>query len=434
MKGNFQIILIVVFIAAALFGILVFAGIIKIGSNSNQEGSQGTVVLWGTDKTQNLAQALENFNKANPTFTVKYVQKDSGTFDHDLLEALASGTGPDIFFISDELAYKYSNKIYTIPYTSYPLATFQHNFARAGEVFLNSKGMLAFPLAVDPLMMYYNRNTLDSNNIIYPPTTWDELQNLVPTLTQKDNSNKIIKSAVAMGQFSNVLHAKDILATLFMQLGNPIVSEKSGVFRSSLDTYDAKYDLSSVLQFYTDFADPLKNVYSWSSSLQNSQDSFSAEKLVFYFGYASEFQTLVDKNPNENFSVASMPQVKNTNLKLTFAHVTGLAISSFSKNFTTAFTAASLMATGDFATTYAKAVNVVPARRDLLAVKQTDAYSPIFYSSALYGASWLDPSESDTDNIFRNMIKNVLSNNMNPREAITDSSAKLDILFANQNL
>ena len=36
---------------------------------------------------------------------------------------------------------------------------------------------------------------------------------MAPTLTQKDNSNIISKSAVALGQFSNVTNAKDILAT-----------------------------------------------------------------------------------------------------------------------------------------------------------------------------------------------------------------------------
>ena len=415
--------------AAGLFGILVFSGLIKIGNDGNQTGAKGTVVLWGTDKSQTISKAIEEFNKANPTFIVKYVQKFPETFDNDLLEALASGTGPDMFFISDDLAFKYSNKIYTIPYASYPLATFKNNFARAGEVFLTSKGMLAFPMTIDPLVMYYNRSTLDANNIVYPPTTWSDFQGLVPNLTKKDDANKIIKSTVAMGQFSNVSHAKDILATLFMQLGNPISYEKNGIFSSALGTNTGNYDLSPVLKYYTDFADPLKDVYSWNKSLGNSQSEFSAENLVFYFGYASELSSLISKNPNQNFSVAPMPQIKGANGKLTYAHVRGIAISSFSKNFTTAFTAASFMATGSFAGSYAKAINAVPARRDLLAVQQTDAYSPTFYSSGLFSSSWIDPATSDTDDIFRNMVNNVLSNNMTSLEAVKDANGKLNLLF-----
>jgi ABC-type glycerol-3-phosphate transport system substrate-binding protein len=128
--------------------------------------------------------------------------------------------------------------------------------------------------------------------------------------------------------------------------------------------------------------------------------------------------------------VAPMPQVKGASTKLTYAHVTGIAISSASKNFTTAFTAASFLATGDFAGKLATISGEVPVRRDLLAVKQTDAYTPIFYSSALYGSSWLDPSTTDTDNIFQNMVESVLSNNMTVDEAVRDASGKLDLLFA----
>jgi hypothetical protein len=234
---------------------------------------------------------------------------------------------------------------------------------------------------------------------------------------------------VALGHFSNIIHAKDILATLFMQAGNPIVAEKDGVFNSVLDSPVGNYNLPSILKFYTDFADPNKAVYSWNKSFANSDDVFSAENLAFYFGYGSELKSLVNKNPNQNFFVAGMPQIKNSKFKLTGARVTGLAISSFSKNLTTAFTAASLMASGDFASKFAIATGVAPARRDLLATKPADAYSPIFYGSALYAKSWLDPSPKDTDNIFDGMINSVLSNNMSVENAIKDASSKLQLLL-----
>lgn len=427
MKGNFQIIILVVFIAAAVLGVLVFSGAIPIGSGG--AGSLGTVVLWGTVPAQTLSGPIGDFNKANPAFVVKYEQKSSETFDQDLLEALAEGAGPDIFFLPDDLAYHYANKIVTIPYASYPLTIFKNAFAGAGEVFLNSEGILAFPLSIDPLVMYYNRSILDANGIIYPPAFWDDLVKMAPALTQKDETNKIIKNAVALGHFSNVVHAKEILAALFMQAGNPIISEKNGVLVSTLDKAIGNYNLPSILKFYTDFADPNNVVYSWNKSFANSNDAFSREDLAFYFGYASELPFLVNKNPNQNFFVAGMPQIKNSNFKLTGARVTGLAISSASKNFNTAFTAANLMATSDFAAKFAMAAGVAPARRDLLATKPADAYSPVFYSSALYAKSWLDPSPKDTTNIFSGMVNAVLSNNLSVGEAIRDASSKMQLLL-----
>ena len=428
MKGNFQLITIIVFIAAAILGVLVFSGAIPIG-NQNATGGQGTVVLWGTVKSGAMLSLLEDFNNANPTFIVKYEEKSPDTFDQDFLEAIASGVGPDMFFLPDNLAFRYSNKIVTIPFASYSLATFKNTFASAGEVFLSSKGILAFPISIDPLVMYYNRSMLDANAVIFPPAFWDEFTNLVPFITKKDDSNKIIKSAAALGHFSNIAHAKDIISAFFMQAGNPIVSEKDGAFSSILSSFNSQYDLASVLKFYTDFADPSKNIYSWNRSMPNSVDAFSAENLAFYFGHASELATLINKNPNQNFFVAPIPQIKDAKFKLTGARVTGLAISSFSKNFNTAFVAASLMATGDFANKFAMTLGVAPARRDLLKIMPVDSYSPIFYNSALFAKSWLDPSNKDTDDIFRRMIDGVLSNSVSTRDAISDADAKLNLLL-----
>lgn len=430
MKGNFQIIILIVFIGLAIFGILVFSGAIPIGGNNNS-GALGTVVLWGTVPNTAMTSIIDEFNTNNKTFVVKYVQKNAATLDQDLLEALAGGVGPDMFFLPDNLAFHYANKIFTIPYSSYPLASFKNNFAGAGEVFLTSEGILAFPLSIDPLMMYYNRSMLDANAVVSPPKFWDELVSLVPTLNKKDDANKIIKSAVALGHFSNVVNAKEILSTLFMQTGNRIVIEKDDSFSSNLNAtpLSPSYSLASILKLYTSFADPNQNVYSWNKSFPNSNDAFSREDVALYFGFASELASLINRNPNQNLAIAPFPQIKNANFKLTGAHVTGIAILSSSKNFNTAFTAASLMSTGDFASKFAIATSVAPARRDLLQTKRTDAFSPIVYNTALYARSWLDPSSVDTNNIFRGMIDGVLSGNMNVDVAITDANAKLDLLL-----
>lgn len=427
MKPNFQLIIIIVFIVAAVAGVLVFSGAIPIGNNT--EGALGTVTVWGTVPSQSLTVSLEEFNQANPSYKVVYVQKSVGSFDQDLLEALASGAGPDLFFLPDNLAYHYADKIFTIPYSSYPVSAFKNNFAGAGEVFLTSKGILAFPITIDPLVMYYNRSILDANSIVYPPTTWEELAQMVPTLTKKDEANKISQSSVALGHFSNVNNAKDIVSALFMQAGNPIIKETDGKFEETLDVSVGNFNLPSILRFYTDFADPNHPAYSWNKSFGNSSEVFSREELAFYFGFSSELESLVNRNPNQNFFVAPLPQIKDSKSKVTSARVTGLAVSKFSKNFTTAFTAATAMSTSNFASKYATSRNIAPARRDLLAVKPTDAFSPVFYNSALFARSWLDPSVEDTDSIWAGMINAVLSNAMTTDNAIQDAGSKLSLLL-----
>jgi ABC-type glycerol-3-phosphate transport system substrate-binding protein len=431
MKGNFQIILIAVFIGLAILGMLVFSGTIKIGSDNTATTGTGTVVLWGTINAAAVNTLLDDFNKTNPAFMVKYAQKSSQTFDQDLLEALADGKGPDMIFLPDSLAFHYSNKITTIPYVTYPLANFKNTFAQAGEVFLNSKGVMAVPLLIDPLIMYYSRSMLDANSIVKPPAFWDELVAMVPTLTKKDATNKIEKSTVALGHFSNIYHAKDILVTMFMQAGSPILVEGSnGVYSPALErAQNTNYNLSQVLKFYTDFADPNNTLYSWNKSFPSSVDAFSSEDLAFYFGYTSELPTLVSRNPNQNFFVAPMPQIRGSNFKLTGARVTGIAILNSSKNPNTAYIAANQISSSDFGLKLANALGVAPARRDLLKNKGADAFSPTFYDSALFARGWLDPSPKSTDDIFRQMIDSVLSNSSNTSSAISDADSRLNLLL-----
>src|SRR3989338_6876067 len=364
MKGSFQVILIVVFIALAIFGVLVFSGAIPIGDSSNEPGGLGTVVLWGTVDSGAMSPIFEEFNKTNTTFSVQYVQKSSDTFDQDLLEALSEGKGPDLIFLPEDLAFHYANKIFPFPYQNYSLASFKTTFAGAGEVFLTKRGILALPIGIDPLVMYYNRSMLDANGVIYPPAFLDELEKL-----------------------------------------------------------------ASVLQSYTDFANPNKEVYSWNKSFPESSVAFSKEDLALYFGFGRELKSLVNRNPNQNFSASPIPQIRNSTSKLTGARVMGVAVLFSSKNLNTAFVAANFMVSTDFASKFASAALMAPARRDLLAVKPPDAFSPVFFSSALFGRSWLDPSRKDTDDIFRRMVDGVLSNSMTAGEAIRDASAKLGLLL-----
>ena len=125
----------VVFIAATVVWVVVFSGTITIGK-SQSTGSLGTVVLWGTVPSADLTKPLNDFNIANPTFVVKYEQKSADTFDQDLLEALASGSGPDLLLFPYNLAFYSADTIFTTPYTRYPLVSFINVFAGPCEVLL----------------------------------------------------------------------------------------------------------------------------------------------------------------------------------------------------------------------------------------------------------------------------------------------------------
>lgn len=429
--NNFKLVVIALLGFGGVLGVFVFAGFIDLENKAVNTGPTGTVTMWGTAPASVVNPLLIKFNQGK-SYNVKYVSIIPQNFDQELLEAMAVGKGPDLFFLPDNLAFKYQNKIYPIPYTSYPLINFKNTFVGAGEVFLNVKGVLAFPISIDPMVMYYNRSMLDSNNVVYPPVYWDEFYDFSNTFTKKDDSQQITQSAFALGQYANVSYAKDILATLFMQTGSSITGEQNGLLRSSLDnSLESNTNTASSLDFYTSFSNPLKPNYSWNRSLPMSIDAFSKEDLVFYFGFASDLKTLLDKNPNQDFQVTTIPQIRNTNNKVTSARVTGIAVSSFTKNLSASLAAVTALSSGDFAKEYSNSQFVPPARRDLLAEARKDSYFPVFYSSSLFARSWLDPSPSDSSNIFRAMVEEVLSNAKKPQDAIFTANNRLNTLIFN---
>ncbi|MFN4181197.1 MAG: ABC transporter substrate-binding protein [Candidatus Paceibacteria bacterium] len=427
---QFQTITIVIFIVLGVLGVLTFAGIIKLGKDDKKVTLAGKVTLWGTVPADTMRPLVDNFNYQNGDLNIVYAGYDAESFNQALLEALAEGKGPDMFLLPDELAKSYLNRIMAISYARYPAATFKSNFAGAGDIFATPSAIIALPIAIDPLVMYYNRSLLNTAGVVYPPTDWNMFADLVPKLTKKDNDNQISQSTVALGHFTNVAHAKDILATLFMQTGNPIVSrDAGGIYQSSLTSNATETGIISALSYYASFANPLGPNYSWHKGLPSSDNAFVAEDVAFYFGYASELPTLVSRNPNLDLHVAEMPQIKNTKTKVTKARVTGVAISAFSKNQELALAVANIMTSGDFVKDFARATGTAPARRDLLASRLADEFMPTIFKSALYAKSWFDPSPEETNSVFRAMVENVLSGVNGVETSVRRASGQLDLLL-----
>lgn len=426
---NFQLVMVVLFAFGGILGVFVFAGFIDLGGKAVNSAPTGTVILWGTVPNNVITPILDPINNAS-TLKIRYVYKNSNTFDQDLLEAFALNQAPDLFFVSDDNIINHLNKISITPYSSYPLVNFKNNFASAGEVFLNSQGILAFPLIIDPLMMYYNRTLLDSNNVVYPPEYWDEFPNLVKTFTKKEVNGTFIQNTFALGQYNNINNAKNIIVSMFMQNGNEITYKNNNIYRSAIKKdIEIEKSLINSLAFYLSFSDPLNSNYSWNRSLPNSLDAFSKEDLVFYFGFASELKNLLNKNPNHNFGVAPLPQIRDNNLKTTHGKVTGIAIASNSKNKNLASLALSNLISGSFTEKLSYALAIPPARKDLLAKKGLDSYTPVFYSSALSARSFIDAKDSHI--VFRNMIEEVLSNGFKVEDAINNLSNRFNLLLLN---
>lgn len=436
---SFQTIILGVFGFLVVGGMLIFAGVIPIGKSSSTTTYDGTTLsVWGTIPEDTLRSLLAEFSQSTK-MNILYSQHNAQTFDTELIDALASATGPDIIIGTQETLIKQRTKLLHIPYDKYPEGIFRDSFVQEGELFLLPDGILAFPLAIDPLILYYNRVMFENEGLLAAPTTWEEVTEQSKKLTKLDQNQNIDQSAIAFGKLSNIQSGKDILSMLLLQAGNGIIKQIGTVgaplYRSTLEE---KFNFEtapavSVLSFFTQFADPLKDTYSWNKILPNSYNAFISEELAQYIGYASELPQIVAKNPNLNFNVAMVPQIKDTRSKMTFGRMWGVAVIKNSRNQVPAFIIAQQMAGADFSKKFVDAVNanapIAPARRDLLKTFPGTLYGPVLYNSAIIARGWFDPDSGKTYPIFSDLVNNVISGVESIEGALGTASNKLTSLF-----
>ncbi len=431
--SNFQTILIAIFLSFFVFGVLIFSGLIDIGKTKEKTSLQGKVVVWGTFPSAVMTDVISNIKSNNQDLNISYAKKDQATYQQDLIEAFANGAGPDLFIITPDMIMKDKNFFYTIPYESYPEKTYRDAFINGADIYLDTEGSLAFPLVVDPMVLYYNKDILSNEGIVSPPTTWDELFTLNSTLTKKENSGTISQSMIALGQYENVNNAKDILVNLLLQNNNPIIKKNDkGIFTSTLSSNPSNLSVApaqSVLTFFNEFSNPSNTAYSWNKSLPGSQDMFTSGKMAFYLGRASELFDIESINPNLSFDVAQVPQIKDTTTKRAYGEIYALAINKKSANMSTAFNVASSMSLGDDAKNFATAASLPPASKVLLADKPKDPYLFTFFNSALIVRSWVDPDKIKSDTIFSELVDNILSNRLSISQAINKAQGQLEILI-----
>lgn len=433
--NNFQTILVAVFLAFFVFAVLIFSGILKIGGDNTDKAKPiGKVVIWGTfNNTPEFSKVFEDTNSANMDLSITYVKKNESTYEKSLIEAFASGTGPDLFFMTPAMIQKFSNFVYKIPFTSYPEKAFKSAFIDGGSIYLATDGVIAFPTIVDPMVLYYNRDMLSNEGIVSTPVYWDELFGLNGKLTKKKDDGTILQSMIALGRYDNISHSKEILATLMLQSNNPIIKPVENSYTVTLNENPSSLatpPVEQILNFFIEFSNPSTSAYSWNRSMQKSMDAFTGGKLAFYLGSASELFKIESTNPNLSFDVTDMLQTKGTNIKRTYGNIYALAVNKKSTNITTAFTVAGMLSTGDPAKNLATAVSLPPASRTLLANKPTDPYLFTFFNGAIVSRAWLDPDSTTSDSIFGELIQNILSNKLSVSDAVSKAQGQLE--FANR--
>jgi ABC-type glycerol-3-phosphate transport system substrate-binding protein len=432
---KFQTIILIAFGVFLLFALLFFGGVIPTPKRGNDASLDplGAMTMWGTFDDRGMKALTEAWRLQNPGSKIQYVEIPEEDYDDKLLRAFATGKVPDIFFVSHDLLAKYQNQILTIPLASFSTRTFADFYNRGSSVFISGDQVVSYPVAVDPLVLYYNKDLVENEGIVELPQYWtSDFVETVERLTKIDaNGLEVFQAGVAMGESTNIDNFDAILSAMMLQLGHSPV-QRSGTGLVNNLSGPSAYSSSPgrlVTSFYTSFSNPVNNVYSWNKSMSEAQDEFIAGDLALYFGFGSELLTIQSRNPNLNFDLHQIPQVESVPGDVTYGRFYGLAVPRISRNVNNAARASGLIANTYLNQVLLSGINLQPVRRDLLAQTPDHLYNSVLYSEALRSRAWPNPDPVEVIPIFSEMIEQIVTGNLSASRALSEAEEQIDFVI-----
>lgn len=460
-----------------ILSVLLLTGILIIsGCGCKQKNTKKydlSLEIWGTlDSRDALTEIFDNYKKIDPNISaIEYKKLSTDTYKKELIEALASGQGPDIFMINNAWVPSFSDKILPAPQAATVIneQKFLSNFPDVAADDLTNQGQIyAVPLSIDSLGLYYNKDLFNQAGIVSPPRTWNEFIDDVRKLTKFDAYNQIITSGAAIGTAYNINRSTDILNLLMLQNNTEMIDKygKINFDRSVSSDGKSVSPGENALNFYTQFARSGSLNYTWNQKMHYSIDAFSEGATAMMFNYSWHINTIRNKAPKLNFAVSSIPQFED-GPKANFANYWAFAVAKnkninngangsalitneirvgeswqFLTYLTTkpdgTWTAALQNASGglgrqadpnfDPAESYLKKSGEPAARRDLIEKQKSDPWVGAFASDNLIAKSWRQADSEAVEVIFAEMIDSVNKGQATVSEAIKSAAQRVQNL------
>lgn len=418
---------IILLVVGALILILILIFFRILPGRDTPTPTEVEIAFWGIqDDTQVWRDILRKFSKKYPYITVRYTRLNEQTYEATLINKIAEGKGPDVFMAKNTWIFKHKDKFYPMPanlgFSSTQVSeVFADQFA--GDLVASSGQIFGLPLFMDTLALFYNKDTFNAADIALPPKNWEDAADISRKLTRKSATDEIISSGLPLGTWSNVDNAFDILSSLMLQYGDPIIA-KNPVIHAVLAQKAA-----DAFNLYTSFADKKHQNFSWSARMPDSITAFTETTAPFVFGFNSDLERIRAKNPHLNLGIAPFPQQKNARVPVVYGRYLFLAVANASAKKLPAWTFVKFMSLEEGAQLYTEATNRVPARRDLLALKPKKPEMELFYRQALLARGWLVPDAEATMQMFADAVDSISNKSQTVMEALATLRGRLTQLL-----
>lgn len=405
------------------------------------------------DEPDDFTATIAAFRAQYPhiNITVKKIRLEE--YETTLLRALAEGTGPDIISLHNTWLRSYKDILAPTPdsitlpltivdgnkqtitlntQTSLSLRDLRNNYVDAvvADAIMDGK-VYGLPLNLDTLALYYNRTLLKRANLASAPATWSEFKEAVKALTAQDRNGNIVQAGAPLGTGRNINRGPDILAALMLQNGTEMLSA---------DGTQAAFHLTPValkerqiipgrdaLVFYTDFASPAKEVYTWNEKMPESLDAFTSGKSAFFFGYAYHLPQIKSLAPGLDLGITKLPQISNTAPARNLANYWLETVPKQSTHQNEAWAFIQFAAQAENVRPFLKRVQKPTALRALIAEQRQDDNLVTFADQVLTAESWYrgrDPKAAEE--AMRTLIDQVVKGETTPEAALNLAAEKIN--------
>lgn len=326
-------------IISGLFCFLILSGIgcDKLSKEEEQAMKPVSLTFWTVfDDVDQLKKIAESYKSIRSYVTVSIKQVNYEEFDKLFVNALADDVAPDMISVHSRLLRKYVNRLDAMPASVVvanvrtegkikpkTIVTVEENrmptkndikklflTAVADDVIIGDK-TYGLPIAFDTLVMYYNKDLLDKAGIPEAPKTWEEFNTAVKKSTIYGKNGEIIQSGTALGTGKNIDNSFDIFSLLMLQNGVTMESGGRISFTDGIADNTTQHPSIEALRYYTDFARPTKDVYSWNETSGNALEMFARGKVVFFFGFLYDKPRIRARGPQVKFDIEQVPQLNS---------------------------------------------------------------------------------------------------------------------------
>jgi len=446
-----KLVIISILLVFLLIGALIlYATVQKVGENKelSKKVEPVTLTYWRTTDTPgDISDIIADFHRRYSHISVVVKQIKPEEYERALLEAWAEDRGPDIFSIPVTILEKYRSKIFAVPLGAsaelgrkYTTGTIKKqtkitidkikvpNLRDLRETFIDvvSSGIVqdnklyGLPLAVDTLVLYYNRDLLNNAGIAHPPLTWQEFVEDVRLLTIQDAKGNFIQSGAALGGVDNVSYLPEILSLLMLQNGTTMITEKNKIgFNLPASDDPSYFPGQEAVRFYLSFSQKGKETYTWNDSMPNDFDAFISGKLAFYFGLASDGERIRQMAPKLNFDSAPVPQIAGSLRSVNLANYYLETVSFKTAHPDEAWGFLLQLLNPEIVKSFLAKTKYPTAHRDLIEWQMQDYELEPFAQSVLTAKCWYKGKDYNiVREALREMIKSIKQGTMSISEAL----------------